>query len=76
MNFWASGFTYLSVSLDAESEKTYIRTYVLTYVLNLKGSRGGSVRTYVRRGLHRVGRCREGWALPEYMPGLERRAEG
>ena len=47
MNFWASGFTYLSVSLDAESEKTYIRTYVLTYVLNLKGSRGGSVRTYV-----------------------------
>ena len=46
LGFWFLR-TYLSVSLDAESEKTYIRTYVLTYVLNLKGSRGGSVRTYV-----------------------------
>ena len=78
MNFWASGFTYLSVSLDAESEKTYIRTYVLTYVLNLKGSRGGAVRTYVGGiiGWGVVGRagpchdtCQESNAAQKYDEG-------
>ena len=64
MNFWASGFTYLSVSLDAESEKTYVHTYLRTHVRTKPQGFKGWGRTYVRRGDHRVGRCGEGWALP------------